>query len=124
MRAIRAELRGDDTELDGQKFDVIVCAAAYHHFSDVKEMTRILVSFLKPGGSLLVADIVKDENRGGPELLEHFHHVVAHKSGFSEPEMRDTFETGGLGAFEFGTVTRAKLHGDDVDFFLAKGTKV
>lgn len=140
MRAIRAELKGDGTELDGQKFDVIVvsksfadrpvlhadipqCAASYHHIVDIDSITRILASFLKPGGSLLVADILKDsDGQEKGELLQHFRHVVPHSGGFTETEARSNFEQAGLRNIECAKIPmKVKLHGQDVDFFLARG---
>ncbi|THG92985.1 hypothetical protein EW026_g8114 [Hermanssonia centrifuga] len=126
IKATRAELKGDGTELDGQKFDLVICTAAYHHFANVEEITRILASFLKPGGSLLVVDILYNETlHTDPDLPEHFHQVVAHKNGFSEAEMLALFEQGGLGAFEFTeAVTQIKILTKEANFFLAKGIKV
>lgn len=34
---------------------------AYHHFPDIDAKTRLLASFLAPGGTLLVVDIVKTD---------------------------------------------------------------
>ena len=38
------------------------CCASYHHSPSIPETTRALASFLKPGGSLLVADIKAEED--------------------------------------------------------------
>ncbi|KAK7035886.1 S-adenosyl-L-methionine-dependent methyltransferase [Favolaschia claudopus] len=48
MRAIRTELKGEDHELDGIKFDVVMCSLAYHHIGDILSVTRLLAFFLKP----------------------------------------------------------------------------
>lgn len=98
------------------------CALAYHHFSSIEEISRILAGFLKPGGCLLVADIMKGDE--WQEVIpEEFHHVVAHTGGLSEAEMRKAFEIAGLNSFTFEKATTAMKHGKHVDFFLAKGVK-
>jgi len=72
----------------GEKFDIIVCASAYHHFADVDAYTRTLVSHLKPGGSLLVADLVKPESTSDDKSPppahggdHHHHHHHGHHDG-------------------------------------------
>ncbi|THH30816.1 hypothetical protein EUX98_g3368 [Antrodiella citrinella] len=159
MRAVKVELKGDGSELDGARFDVIIvsislslsqslllltwnmehspygtdntlyalcssiqCVAAYHHFASVDETTRILGSFLKPGGSLLVADIVNDGSDKNP--LGHFGHVVAHTAGFSEEEMQRLVEGAGLEDFKFTiAIPNVRLHETDVQIFLAKAVR-
>lgn len=98
------------------------CVSAYHHFPSVEEITKILAFFLKPGGTLLVSDILKDE--GGTEIVpEHARNVVAHTHGFSESDMRGVFEGAGLTAFEFAIVTKANFHEKDIQIFLTKAVK-
>ncbi|KAL0947659.1 hypothetical protein HGRIS_013746 [Hohenbuehelia grisea] len=62
MHAVCTRLRGTDDELEGRRFDVVVCAMSYHHFSSTVETTRVLACFLKPGGALIVTDLLKDSN--------------------------------------------------------------
>ncbi|CCM04533.1 uncharacterized protein FIBRA_06714 [Fibroporia radiculosa] len=119
MKALCIELKGSDDELDGQKFDVIVCTLSYHHFPSVKEVTRVLAFFLKPGGSLLVSDVQKGSLK--EDIFADHPHIVAHQRGFDEGEMRSVFEGAGLTSFEFSVVCSGKLHGRPVDFFLARG---
>jgi len=91
MKAVRVELKGEDGELDGQKFDVVTCNMAYHHFADIRQMTKILAGFLKPGGKLIVSDF----RTGGEGVRKDFSHVVAH-DGMSEDVLRDAFTYAGL----------------------------
>ncbi|KAL1666336.1 S-adenosyl-L-methionine-dependent methyltransferase [Schizophyllum commune] len=58
-----------ETQFDGQKFDVIFCCAAYHHFDSPKDMTISLGKLLKEGGQLIVTDFAS----GGHESLMHQH---------------------------------------------------
>ncbi|KAH9989748.1 hypothetical protein BJV77DRAFT_1015731, partial [Russula vinacea] len=55
MRAVNslAELHHE------QRFDLAVCSMAYHHFASVEQVTREIVSYLKPRGTLAVADIAR-----------------------------------------------------------------
>ncbi|KAF7794735.1 hypothetical protein EIP86_005873 [Pleurotus ostreatoroseus] len=112
MRAIRAKLKGEDSELEGP---------SYHHIQDIDAITRILTTHLCPAGSLLIADILKNELSKGRELLDDFRHVVPHRSGFTEETMLAHFQQAGLKDFAFTKATRAQVHGEDVDFFLARG---
>ncbi|KAI0345672.1 S-adenosyl-L-methionine-dependent methyltransferase [Trametopsis cervina] len=125
MRAIRTRLTGADGELGDAKFDIIVCAASYHHFPDINETTHVLSKFLKPGGSLLIADILKESvsEDSSPPLLDQYRHIVVHPDGFTEDEMRATIEHASLKNFDFNVVAKAILHGRDVKFFLARGVK-
>jgi len=50
------------------------------------------------------------------------HHIVAHRGGFEEADIKPVFEDAGLTNFAFVTVTTAKSHGHSVQLFLASGT--
>lgn len=126
MQAVCAELKGEPGELGDEKFDVIVCASAYHHFASIDDVTRMLTHFLKSGGALLVVDLLKTDDGQG-----HFHHVapddvdyVAHKGGLGEVDMRRAFESAGLSSFDFNAkALRVRHHGHDTHLFTAKGIK-
>lgn len=139
MRAIRYELKGEDTELEGKKFDVIVvsifvalypcgstvthnglqCSLAYHHFPSIQNSTNILAKFLKPGGSLVVADILKE----GEGNVLTAHAMVPHQAGFDKDDMKTTFEGAGLGEFSMKRAAKATIHNVELQFFIAKGVK-
>ncbi|KAI0806738.1 S-adenosyl-L-methionine-dependent methyltransferase [Fomes fomentarius] len=124
MRAVCTELKGVPGELDGIKFDVIVCCASYHHFPSIEDTTRVLASFLKPGGSLLVADIkAAGDNR---ELFAaSHHHIVPHTHGLSEEAVRSAFEGAGLIGFHFRDAFWAKLKAtkEETQWFVVRGEK-
>ena len=85
-------------------------------------MTNLLAKYIKSGGSLLVADILKTPRpEGEPALLEKFKDAVAHQNGFAEEEIRAVFEGAGLTNFEFVNATQALVHSQEVSIFLAKG---
>lgn len=49
--------------------------------------------------------------------------IVAHKEGFDEEIMRNTFEAAGLTAFKFEHACTSAVHGKDMDIFLAQGIR-
>ncbi|KAG5634465.1 hypothetical protein H0H81_001848 [Sphagnurus paluster] len=167
MEAFCAELKGEPGELRDEKFDVVVCASAYHHFKDISDVTRILAYFLKPGGALLVVDLATPEEdqahpcqgqeytHGNEHMHEHthgnshnpdqghehghghmhgplddhtpgsmfpesVHHIVPHRGGLSEQDMRQAFERAGLVDFRYD---RGIVAQEDRRLFIAKGVK-
>ncbi|KAJ8482595.1 hypothetical protein ONZ45_g14890 [Pleurotus djamor] len=124
MQAVCVQLKGVDGELDGQKFDVITCGLAYHHIPDIEETTKMLSFFLKPGGALLVTEMLKEDgvtpDFGGADIPVQ--HIVAHKGGFKEEEFRRVFEAAGL-VFEMTVMSRGRHHKFPAKVVLVKGTK-
>lgn len=127
MRAVCCDLTAAPNQLDGMKFDVVVCASSYHHFASIEDVTKALASYLKPGGSLLVADLMKPSESSAESARALFptgaHDIVAHKSGFEEADIKTVFEGVGLINFSFVTACKAMKHEHPVQFFLASGTK-
>ncbi|KAG1868895.1 S-adenosyl-L-methionine-dependent methyltransferase [Suillus tomentosus] len=128
MRAVCCDLTTEaPNQLDGMKFDVVVCASAYHHFPSIEDVTKALASYLKPGGSLLVTDLMKLPSAESVQALfptgSLKSNLVAHKGGFQEADIKAVFESAGLIDFSFVTACKAKIHGQPVQIFLASGTK-
>ncbi|KAJ3540739.1 hypothetical protein NM688_g6183 [Phlebia brevispora] len=126
MHAIRTELKGTNGELDGRKFELVVCTMAYHHFTDVADTTRILASVLAPGGSLLVVDWLRDAQGNTEDLFmgnDQLKKINPH-SGFTEAEMRGILDGAGLGGFAFQAWGEEEVMGHRVRPFVAKGTRV
>ena len=97
---------------------------AYHHFASVEDVTRELVKYVKPGGTLAVADIARvDADEGERPIMADREHIVAHTRGFAEVEMRALFEGVGLENIAYDRFASAKRQGRDIQFFLATGTK-
>ncbi len=97
---------------------------SYHHFADITAITRTLAFFLKPGGALLVVDIMKPESHGDAPLFdEKFSHVVPHTHGMSKEGIKVAFEGAGLGEFAFKSIAPISIHGMDAVLFVAKGVK-
>jgi len=124
MNAVAIDLEEDPEALKGEQFDVIVCASSYHHFSSIESVTHTLISFLKPGGALLVTDIA--QNEANTDVIAHSHaHIAAHRNGFSPAEMESAFTGAGLVDVFINdkAIENVKIHGNLVNIFLAKGVK-
>ncbi|EPQ50567.1 S-adenosyl-L-methionine-dependent methyltransferase [Gloeophyllum trabeum ATCC 11539] len=119
MKAVRAELKGDDNELGGAKFDVVVCSMAYHHFDSIDDTTRVLAHFVRPGGRLMVADLYRGDDALIPEQYKH----VAHHHGIDTGELKDVFAKHGIVGFEHEHAATFTMHGKEMSAFLAVGTK-
>jgi ubiquinone/menaquinone biosynthesis C-methylase UbiE len=102
------------------------CASAYHHFTSIDEVTRTLAHFLKPGGALLVVDLLNtdDGHRHVHQMIPGDTNYVAHKGGLGEVEIRNAFEYAGFSSFEFNSkALRVQHRGRDAHLFTAKGLK-
>ncbi|KAF9557732.1 S-adenosyl-L-methionine-dependent methyltransferase [Agrocybe pediades] len=122
MRGIAVELKGEEGELDGMKFDVITCTASYHHFEDINKMTKLLAFFLKPGGVLLITDMLKQEEKAVIPG-KAFDHIVPHRHGLSEEGLKDAFEGAGLTTFALDHFSRVKIMDMESILFVASGKK-
>ncbi|KAF0548843.1 S-adenosyl-L-methionine-dependent methyltransferase [Gigaspora margarita] len=131
MQAICLELKeSEGDQLNGRKFDLIVCASAYHHLDDINSTTRMLASYLKQGGELIVLDLKKD-----PEVSHMFHggnkdHIISHEGGFYPEELEKVFLATGMlenvsskVAFSFPKqIEKDKEH--MFEWFLVRGKKI
>lgn len=84
--------------------------------------------FLKPGGVLLVVDVLKTNHAGSDADAEsifpdHAHHIVAHEAGFTEDNIRTTFASAGLVSLYLEPAIPVKKNDKNFHLFLAKGTK-
>ncbi|KAJ3511263.1 hypothetical protein NLJ89_g4201 [Agrocybe chaxingu] len=129
MRGVCADLKGKEGELDGLKFDVITCSMSYHHFGSIEDITKMLAFFLKPGGALLIVDILhipKSDGANKSVVPEEYHHIVAHTSGFKEERIRAVFEGAGLTMAKFisdAVVDFELTHSGIVTLFFTKAIK-
>jgi hypothetical protein len=102
----------------------------------------MLTYFLKPGGSLLVVDLLgghshhqhhhheADHMHGGHGeghnkslFPEHVHHFVPHIGGLDKSAMQKAFEGAGLGSFSFEHAMDVMKNGQEAELFIAKGIK-
>ncbi|KAK7043648.1 hypothetical protein VNI00_008259 [Paramarasmius palmivorus] len=125
VKGVAIELKGEPGELDGAKFDVITCSMAFHHFdpSKLQDMTKILASFLKPGGYLFIMDM-EPTNAQPPTIPEDWDQTIGHKGGFPESTMRSLFEGAGLTeSFSYRHLTTFKMWDNEMDIFISKAQK-
>lgn len=51
-----------DMPFKNNNFDTVSCRAAFHHFSKPEQVLKEMVRVLKPGGEILIADILGNED--------------------------------------------------------------
>lgn len=72
----------------------------------------------------MVADILKAPNVSVGLFTDvNVQHIVPHQGGFNEEDMKRTFEAAGLQLVKFEKAADGKMHGQPVDFFLARASK-
>jgi hypothetical protein len=96
------------------------CASAYHHFASIDKTTSILASFLRPGGALIIVDVVHSDQ--AYSLMEKMKDAVPHRHGLSKEEIQKSFEAGGLTMKIFEEIPPPSDH-TDYNIFLAIGEK-
>ena len=89
-------------------------------------MTRNLVSHLKQGGMLLIADRIQDASK--PAIPENMTvnvpvDAIPHAAGFTEAQMREMFEGAGLTQFSFRHAMTETFANVEMELFIAKGVK-
>ncbi|KAL0581103.1 hypothetical protein V5O48_000892 [Marasmius crinis-equi] len=113
ISAVRVDLT--EGGLDNKKFDIIFSTMVYHHLPSVDETTKILASFLKPGGRLLIIDWIKGQDK--QQYSEQIDRIMK-VDGFDEEEMKATFERAGLESLGFEPA--AKINEMVGDYYLDK----
>ncbi|KAJ8082130.1 hypothetical protein PM082_007977 [Marasmius tenuissimus] len=124
VKGVCQELKGEDGELDGAKFDVVVCSMAYHHFdpSTLQRTTDILASVLKPGGYLAIVDNEPDAQ--GREMYQGVDKAaLGHQTGFSREHMDRLFTGAGLSTRSYNHLTKFEVRGTEHSTFLATAQK-
>jgi hypothetical protein len=97
---------------------------AYHHFASIQDTTRILAFFLKPGGYLIITDIMRGDEDNAQKVPDKYAHMVAHTHGFTQQEIQDTFSSAGLIDIDYKSILNTHWQGKPMEIFLAKGRKV
>lgn len=89
------EAHKDEIPVKYGTFDVGVCSLGYHHLDDIDLATKTLYDQLVKGGYLYVVDLSRGPENVHPDKLDH-DSIVPHRGGFSEDEMKTTFEKAGF----------------------------
>jgi hypothetical protein len=97
--------------------NLIQCASSYHHLTSYEEITRILASFLKPGGALIVTDML----HLGKFMPSAFEHAVPHKHGLSRSDIQRAFDGASLTMETYEVLPPTEY--EFPDMFLAVGEK-
>ncbi|KAL5600518.1 hypothetical protein FOVSG1_008330 [Fusarium oxysporum f. sp. vasinfectum] len=136
MRAVHGDIMNPEAspspELDTpdfNDFDLIVMCMALHHVQDYAAMIQKLSEKLRPGGVLLVIDLVSSSESGCPEATmakELSNHTMS-KMGFTETEVKTVFEKAGLEDWSWRWCSeRSKVPeeiGGEQQGFFARGCK-
>ena len=82
-----------DFEKDGfptAEFDLIFSAMVFHHVESTENLLKGLLSALKPGGILAVADLEKEDGSFHGDMPQVYHH------GFAPDELGKLWEEAGF----------------------------
>ena len=79
-------------------FDVITCRAAFHHFEHPEAVASILTKALKPGGLLLIADTLSDEDKAKADAHNKIERLCdpSHVAALSQSQFDAMFSACGL----------------------------
>ncbi|GMG27260.1 unnamed protein product [Ambrosiozyma monospora] len=88
-------------ELQENAFDLIICSISYHHFHDVKGITKKLKTYLKPQGDLIILDFYDGQEQAFPDDPDPVH-AVAHHGGFSPEVLKSLFTEIGFSKVKAG----------------------
>lgn len=106
------------SELKYLDFDIAAIGLGFHHFENLQLCLTRLIERLKPGGTLLILDLLTHE----PE--EAYKTIVAHH-GFSEGQMKQLFGDAGLTDVDVVVMEKeVMMHGTKPrKVFMARGRK-
>jgi hypothetical protein len=94
----------------------------YHHLPSIKETTKTLAFFLKPGGHLLIIDSKKD-SMVIPEGTVY--EDIIKMNGVSKDEIQEAFDGAGLAlkSFEHAVSLSKDVEGADMEICLSVAVK-
>ncbi|CUM67532.1 uncharacterized protein PRCAT00005232001 [Priceomyces carsonii] len=72
------------------KYDVITCTISYHHIDNYKEVTKKLVTFLKPGGWIFIVDFYNEDVE---KPTSNPQSAVRHMGGLKVSTMNETLRS-------------------------------
>lgn len=109
--------------VDLHDFDIAAVGFGFHHFEDYPLSIRRLAERLKPGGVVLIIDLVEDDQK-----MAHSASHTMRKHGFTQAEMKSIFEGEGLTEVGYSVMQEpVKMEMDGRSFFktifLGRATK-
>ena len=80
-----------------ESFDIVISRLAFHHFSSVEEPFKEMTRVLKPGGKLVMIDMIADDEalRDEVDKIERMRDS-SHVRDLSLTEMKNLYESNGL----------------------------
>jgi ubiquinone/menaquinone biosynthesis C-methylase UbiE len=105
MENVEFELAdAEDLPFEDDRFDLVTCRIAPHHFTDCAGFVQECARVLKQGGLLLVQDHVLPDDESAAQYMEVFEKLrdPSHNRAYTESEWREMFQAAGL------TVTHAE----------------
>ena len=111
MHPIKLDLATDT--VPASHFDLTYSLMVLHHIQDVKDMLAKFYAVLKPKGTLLVADLDKEDGTFHEQGRTDFFHL-----GFARDELQDMVDAAGFGDIRFSTayVIRKKVNDTEKEF--------
>ncbi len=103
--------------LDTQ-FDLIISAMAMHHVEDTELLAKSFSAHLKPGASVALADLDKEDGSFHPEGTEGVYHT-----GFDRDKLQAIFSRNGFSTINFTTAHIIQKEDKRYPVFLLTATK-
>lgn len=114
-------VEGDAAQLlfDDACFDVTVCRAAFHHFPQPQQVLAEMKRVTRPGGRILVADMLTSEDPAKAEYHNRIERLCdpTHTRALPESELRRMFDAVGL---DLAFAPKRAMH-YDVDEWIEHG---
>jgi ubiquinone/menaquinone biosynthesis C-methylase UbiE len=83
---------------DANSFDVVSCRVAFHHFPHPQVALSEMARVCKPGGRVVIADIVSSENEAKSEYHNQMERLcdASHVKAYRQSELREMMEANGF----------------------------
>ncbi|MCW8830566.1 MAG: methyltransferase domain-containing protein [Gammaproteobacteria bacterium] len=101
-----------------QQFDLIMSAMAMHHVKDTIKLIQTFYAHLKPGASIALADLDKEDGSFHPADVDGVYHA-----GFEREPLQSILEAHGFENVVFHTAHTVHKEGKDYPIFLVVATK-
>lgn len=99
-------------------YDVIISTMTMHHIENVLAVLKKFASALKIGGSLLIADLDKEDGSFHAKGSQGIYH-----NGFAREQFKSWLQEAGFGEIEIVTAHVIKKENKEYPVFLIKGVK-